>query len=100
MKKYRLRLNEINFRFLQSILLKLAEAYKERMPEDISHQLLIELYDAKFNISVFDIHKEKVMQLNRSQVMALHLFLEEIPLKGEVDIIRNQLYNDFDKFLA
>ncbi|OHX65322.1 hypothetical protein [Flammeovirga pacifica] len=100
MKKYRLKLNEINFRFLQSILFKLAEAYKDKMPEDISHQLLLELYDAKFNISLFDTNKEKVMQLNRSQVMAFHIFLSEIPLKGEIDLIRNQLFNDFDVFLT
>ncbi|NLR92691.1 MULTISPECIES: hypothetical protein [Flammeovirga] len=100
MKKYRLKLTEINFRFLQSILLKLAEAYKAELPKEIAHQLLIELYDNKFNISVLDIDKEKVIQLNRSQVMALHEFLAEIPLQGDVDVLRNHMFNELDQFLG
>lgn len=99
MKKYRLKLSSIEFRFLQSILLRLAEAYKHQFPEKISHQLLIELYEGKFNISVVDQNLQKVFILNRSIVMALHSFLNEVPLSGEADRIRNKLFNEIDTFL-
>ncbi|MBB6460907.1 hypothetical protein [Flammeovirga kamogawensis] len=99
MKKYRLKLSTIDFRFLQSVLLKLAEAYKYQLPEHIEHQLLMELYDSKFNVSVVEQDLQKTMILPRSVVMALHTLLKEIPLNGEANIIRNNMFNDLDVFL-
>lgn len=99
MKKYRLKLSTIEFRFLQSILLRLAEAYKQELPNNIVHQVLLELYENKFNVSLVDQNQEKTFLLNRSIVIALHSFLNEIPLSGDIDLLRNQLFNSFDKYL-
>ncbi|MBD0404648.1 hypothetical protein [Flammeovirga sp. EKP202] len=99
MKKYRLKLTTLEFRFLQSILIRLAEAYKNNLPDNIAHQILIELYESRFNVSVVDQNLEKTLVLNRSVVLAFHQFLNEIPLSGDADLLRNQLFNQFDVFL-
>ncbi|MEH0154951.1 hypothetical protein V6R21_12470 [Limibacter armeniacum] len=99
MKKLLLKLSATEFRFLQNLLLNFVTHYRYEMPDRIDHQLFIELYQSKFNISMVEGHKVHRMHIPRSTVLALHQYLEGIPLANEAANIRDHLYNILDKYL-
>lgn len=99
MKKLRLKLTSIEFRFLQQLLLQIVTYYDFEMPDNVQHQLFLELYQSKFNLSVIDNTKNYQLVLPRSVALALHQYLEGVLLEGEADNTRNHLYNIIDKYL-
>ncbi|PWJ43801.1 hypothetical protein [Sediminitomix flava] len=99
MKKLSLKLDANSFLFLKFLLFKLVTYYQHRMPSNVTDQLLIELYQQKFNLHVVDDKKVFRMQLNRSVALALFDYLENIPLHGTEATQRDVIFNQIEIYL-